>query len=447
MIRRPFFCRLRLYPILLGWLLLEAPAFAATGAEPPAPLARIFLSLALILAAAKFASHFAERLGQSAVLGELVAGLVLGNLRLLGFTGLDYLKGDFSVDLLARIGVILLLFQIGLESTVAQMVKVGISSFLVAALGVIGTFTLGWGAAALFLPGSSPAVHAFLGATITATSVGISARVLKDMGRSQSPEARVILGAAVIDDVIGLVILSVATGIAGSGGGFSFSAVGATVLKASLFLIGSVAIGAYLSPRLFALASRLQTNGVLLATGLGFCFFLSWLAGVMGLAPIVGAFAAGLILEEVHYHSFLDRGEHRIEELVAPIASFLVPIFFVLMGIRTDLRSFAEPGVLALAAALIAAAVLGKQACRWGVLGKGIDPLPVAIGMIPRGEVQLIFASAGLTLLFGGNSLITPSVFAAVVLTVIGTTLITPPLLKWSLERKSGQPRSPSLEK
>jgi Kef-type K+ transport system membrane component KefB len=257
----------------------------------------------------------------------------------------------------------------------------------------------------------------------------------------------VILGAAVIDDVIGLVILSVATGVAGSNGGFSFPAVGATVFKAALFLIGSVAIGAFVSPRLFALASRLQTNGVLLATGLGFCFFLSWLAGLMGLAPIVGAFAAGLILEEVHYRSFLDRGEHRIEELVAPIASFLVPIFFVLMGIRTDLRSFVDPGVLALAAGLTVAAILGKQLCRWGVIGKGIDPLPVAIGMIPRGEVQLIFASAGLMLLIGGESLISPSVFAAVVLTVIGTTLVTPPLLKWSLERKSGLRRSTSLGK
>ena len=438
---------MRFYQILLGWLVLEAPAFAATGAEPSAPFVQIFLSLAIILAAAKFASHFAERFGQSPVLGELIAGLVLGNLRLFGITGLDYLKADFSVDLLAQIGVILLLFQVGLESTVAQMVKVGISSFLVAALGVIGSFTLGWGASALFLPESSSAVHAFLAATITATSVGITARVLKDLGRSRSPEARVILGAAVIDDVIGLVILSVATGLAGSGGAFSVSAVGATVLKASLFLIGSVAIGAFVSPRLFALASRLQTNGVLLATGLGFCFFLSWLAGVMELAPIVGAFAAGLILEEVHYRSFLDRGEHRIEELVAPIASFLVPIFFVLMGIRTDLRSFSEPRVLALAAALTAAAILGKQLCRWGVLGKGIDPLPVAIGMIPRGEVQLIFASAGLTLLFGGKSLITPSVFAAVVLTVIATTLITPPLLKWSLERKSGPHRPTSARK
>ena len=399
------------------------------------PVARVVLSLAIILVAAKFASHFAERLGQSPVLGELLAGLVLGNLKLLGFSGLDYLKADPSLDLLARIGVVLLLFEAGLASTVGQMIKVGISAFLVATLGVIGSFILGWVAAALFLPGASGYVHGYLGAALTATSVGISARVLKDLGRSQSNEARVILGAAVVDDVLGLVILAVATdSITAINRGIapSYTAIGISLAKASIFLIGSLALGIHLSPRLFTVASKLKTTGVLLAVGLAFCFFLSWLADVVGLAPIVGAFAAGLILEDIHYRDFVDRGEHDLKELVAPIASFLVPLFFALMGIRTDLRSFAEPGVLGLAIGLTLAAVLGKQLSCLGVIGKGITRLSVGAGMIPRGEVELIFANLGLTLSIGAERIVDQNVFSAIVVVVILTAIITPPALKWS---------------
>ena len=176
---------------------------------------------------------------------------------------------------------------------------------------------------------------------------------------------------------------------------------------------------------------------MLLALGLAFCFFLSWLAAAIGLASIVGAFAAGLILEDVHYRDFVDRGEHGLEELIHPISSFLVPIFFVLMGMRTDLRSFLHPEMLGLAAALTVAAIIGKQACALGVLGRGIDRLTVGIGMIPRGEVGLIFANIGLTLSVGGTRIINQASFSAVVVMVIVTTLATPPALTWSLKRRS----------
>ena len=404
----------------------------------PDPVAHVVLSLAIILVAAKCASHFAEWLGQSPVLGELVAGLVLGNLRLLGFSGLDYLKTDPSLDLLAGIGVILLLFEAGLGSTVGQMVKVGISAFLVATLGVTGSFVLGWVAAALFLPGASAYVHAYLGAALTATSVGISARVLKDLGRFQSNEARVILGAAVVDDVLGLVILAVATGTITAinrGVAPSYAGIGMPLAKASLFLIGALALGITLSPRLFMLASKLKTRGVLLAVGLAFCFLLSWLADVLGLAPIVGAFAAGLILEDLHYRDFVDRGEHDLKELVAPIASFLVPLFFALMGIRTDLRSLAKPEVLGLAIGLTLAAVLGKQLSCFGVRAKGINRMSVGTGMIPRGEVELIFANLGLTLTVAGERIVDQNIFSAIVAMVILTAIVTPPAMKWSFER------------
>jgi Kef-type K+ transport system membrane component KefB len=200
-------------------------------------------------------------------------------------------------------------------------------------------------------------------------------------------------------------------------------------------LFGSLFIGMNISPKIFALASRLRARGVLLAVGLSFCFLLAWLASAIGLAPIVGAFAAGLILEQVHYTDFTTRGEHQLEELIHPISAFLVPVFFVLMGMHTDLRSFAQPGVLTLAASLIVAAILGKQACYFGVLGKGLDRLSIGIGMVPRGEVGLIFANIGMTLTVKGERIVDAAIYSAVVVMVIVTTMFTPPALKWSLAR------------
>jgi Kef-type K+ transport system membrane component KefB len=186
----------------------------------------------------------------------------------------------------------------------------------------------------------------------------------------------------------------------------------------------------------FRVASRLQARGVLLALALSWCFLLSWLASVIELAPIVGAFAAGLVLERVHYRALVDKGEHELEELVAPIAAFLVPVFFVVMGMRTDLASFADTRVLGLAAALTFAAVIGKQVCGLAVVGGGVDRITVGLGMIPRGEVGLIFANMGMALVLAGTPIITPPLYSAIVVMVIVTTLVTPPALKWSLGRK-----------
>ena len=409
------------------------------------PIAPLILSLALILVAAKVGGHWAGRLGQPPVLGELAAGVVLGNLTLIGFSGLDYLKTDAAIAMLSSLGVIILLFQVGLESTVAQMMKVGLSSFVVATIGVIGPFVLGWGVGAWLLPEASVYAHVFLGATLTATSVGITARVLKDLRQAHTDEARIILGAAVIDDVQGLVILAVVTGIitaANQGDALSYAAIGGVMLKATGFLVGALVLGVYAAPHLFSLASKLEASGVLLAHGLAFCFLLAWLAAYIGLAPIVGAFAAGLVLEDVHYRAFASRGERSLEPLIDPIASFLVPIFFVLMGVRTDLLAFTQPGVLGLAAALTAAAIAGKQICSLGVTIRGLDRLSIGIGMIPRGEVGLIFANIGMTLMIAGEPVVTQNVFSAVVVMVMATTAITPPALKWSFERFARRKRN-----
>jgi len=378
-----------------------------------------------------------ERFQQPAVLGELIFGVLLGNASLVGFHHFEYLKSNEGIGILAELGVIFLLFEVGLESNLKQMMEVGLSSFLVATVGVIVPMLLGWSVGAWFLPQSSTLVHVFIGATLCATSVGITARVLKDLGKTAAKEARIILGAAVIDDVMGLVILAVVGGIIKAsnrgGAGISILDVAFIALKAAAFLVIALWIGSRISPRMFSIASRLRVRGMLLAVSISFCFLLSYLANRIELAPIVGAFAAGLILDPVHYQDFRDPGEHSIEELLRPISSFLVPVFFVLMGVRVDLKTFADTSILAFALVLTVAAILGKQACALAVLERGLDKVSVGIGMIPRGEVGLIFASIGAGLMLSGSPVIGSSTYSAVVIMVILTTMVTPPLLKISL--------------
>ena len=414
---------------------------ARAAAEPGAvDMLPILAGLVLILVAARLGGALFESMRQPAVLGELLAGIVIGNFGLLGYHGFDALRSDAGISILAQIGVLFLLFQVGLESDVQKMMAVGASSFLVAVLGVVTPMVLGYFVSAWFFPGHHPLTHWFVGATLTATSVGITARVLADLGRTGSKEGRIILGAAVIDDVMGLIVLAVVAGIieaADRGVAFSSLSVLWVVLRALGFLIGAVVVGRWLSKNVFALAVGLRGQGVLLSLALVFCFGLAWLAGRAGLAPIVGAFSAGLVLDEVHYRELRERHKETrsIHELLQPIATFLVPVFFVLMGIRVDLAAFAGPGVIGFAAALTLVAVLGKQACSLGVIEKDCDRLAVGLGMIPRGEVGLIFAGIGATLTIAGERVVDGAVFSAVVIMVALTTLVTPPLLVWRLRR------------
>ena len=396
------------------------------------------VAIASILVAAKLGGDAAERLKQPAVLGELLFGVALGNLELVGFGWFREVASDVTIQGLASLGAILLLFEVGLESTVDDMRRVGGRATLVATLGVIAPWILGVGVARVMLPDRGFEVGMFLGAALTATSVGITARVLRDLGRSQTREARIILGAAVIDDVMGLVILAAVTSMvraADAGGSLSMGSLGFILLKAVGFLAAALWLGQAIAPRLFHGASRLRGQGVLLATALTFCFGLAWAASSLGLAGIVGAYAAGLVLDRVHYQDFTDRGERHVEDLLKPLTQVLVPVFFVVMGMQVELRALAQPGIPALAALLIVAAVLGKQACSLGALRGRLDALSIGIGMIPRGEVGLIFASLGLTLTIGGKPVVDPSLYAALVAMVLVTTLLTPPLLAWSMRR------------
>lgn len=405
----------------------------------------VLLGVAVMLILAKLGGELFERIGQPAVLGELVGGIILGNLVLFGFTAAEPLKTDGAVSALAQIGVILLLFEVGLESKLGEMLEVGWSSLFVAVAGVVAPFFLGWGVSAYFLPNESRLVHVFIGSVLCATSVGITARVLKDLGKLSLREARIILGAAVIDDVIGLVILAVVMGAVSAtvaGGTVSFTHIFWIVGKTAAFFVSAFAIGHYAVPHLFRGAGRLKSRGVLLVLSISFCFWLSWLATKVDLATIVGAFAAGLVLEDAHFELFKERGEHDLRELLEPVTTFLVPIFFVLMGMKVDLRVFARPQLLGFAMALTLAAIVGKQICSLAVAERGLNRLAIGLGMIPRGEVGLIIAGIGATLTLpnaGGvaEPIIGSATFGAVVIMVIVTTLVTPPALKWSLARKT----------
>jgi Kef-type K+ transport system membrane component KefB len=318
---------------------------------------------------------------------------------------------------------------------------VGPSSLLVAGLGTFASLGLGIGAAALLMPGGPAATHIFLGAAITATSIGITARVLKDMGASRSIEARIILGAAVVDDVLGLVVLGiVAASFAPQQGAAAPGAMSilALIMKTAGFLALALLLGTRLTPAWFRRAAELRTKGALLGLGLCFCFFLSWAASSIGLAALVGAFAAGLVIEDVHSEAFVRRGERPLGELLQPMTSFLVPVFFVLVGFHADISVFAKPAALAVPIGLTLAAILGKLTCTLGVLTRGASKLTVAIGMMPRGEVALVFAALGGALRVGQAPLLDHNGYTAIVAVVILTTLVTPPALKWSLRTRNG---------
>ncbi len=421
------------------WILLAVSLFFIGAAGHGDGLSHLLLALVILLPAAKLAGAVAERWGQPAVLGELVAGLIIGNLSLLGFGGLDYLKTDPGLDLLAQLGVILLLFEIGLDASLADLMKVGASSLLVALIGVALPFVLGWFASAWLLPEQSYYVHTFIGATLCATSVGITARVLQDIGAMGTREAKIILGASVIDDILGLLILAVVSGmIAGADEGvaLSFGSIGYLVGTAVLFLAGALALGVWLVPRIFRHAAKANRRAVVLfSLSLTLCFLLSYLSTLIGLAAIVGAFAAGLILERVSFDEILHAEELSPDKMLHPLSAFLVPLFFVQMGLKIDVASLWRLDVLGLAAVLTLAAIAGKQACGLGALERNLSRVAIGVGMIPRGEVGLIFAGIGPTLIVDGRRVLDEAAFSAILVMVMVSTLVTPPLLQWSFSR------------
>jgi Kef-type K+ transport system membrane component KefB len=322
--------------------------------------------------------------------------------------------------------VLILAFMVGLQSSIGEMRQVGARATLVALLGVIAPFVLGFLLSSELLPEGGLPAHLFVAATLCATSVGITARVFQDLGDIKSNEARVVLGAAVIDDVLGLLLLAVVAGIATSGE-IDALEVGRISLLATVFL-GSV----FLFGERFARAAAHLFEGLDRQQGkllfpIALAFTLAWLANVVQLAAIVGAFAAGLIVSDEYFAE--DSHGWKIEDLVAPLEAIFAPVFFVLMGMQVNLASFAEPSTLLMAAAFTAVAIVGKIVS--GIpAGAGVDRLSVGVGMVPRGEVGLIFASIG-----RGIGVVSDAVFSAIVVMVMVTTFFAPVALRWSMAR------------
>ena len=401
----------------------------------------ILFGLAVLVVAAKVGGLIVQRLGQPSVLGELLVGIGLGNLlpTLFGGSGIAFLRSDPTLLVLAEMGVLILLFDVGLEADLRALVRVGWSSLLVALVGIVAPILLGWGAAAWLMPGSPRLAHVFVGATLSATSVGITARVLKDLEVTRSREGQIILGAALMDDVLGLVVLAVVSGAvaaAATGGpGLSPLAIGGILLRAILFLGITVGVGHLLSQPIVRLAARTGQHGILLVFGLALCFSLAFAAELVGLADIIGAFAAGLMLDPFGEGIRTRKEEATLSELMHPLTSLFVPLFFVLMGIQVHLGSLASPNILTLGAVLILCALAGKVACALGVVGRGVNRLAVGIGMIPRGEVGLIFAGIGASLTLQGEPVLSQGAFSAIVLMVLVTTLLAPVGLRWAFRR------------
>lgn len=436
---------------LLPLCLAASPAFAAGAGAAGENL----LWLAIILMAARLFAPLAQRLGFPAVLGELLLGVVLGNLSLLGVAYFEPVGKDPIIAFMAELGVVVLLLQIGLETRLHDLVKVGLRASLVGSVGVVMPFVLGaWLVGPLLLPERSENTYLFLGATLAATSVGITGRVFRDLGKLGLPEAKIVLGAAVIDDVLGLVILAVVSSLV-QAGTVSFAEVAWIIAKAVLFLAGSIAVGRAVAPHSAKWLARLDRGqsmlfAQVLATGL----FLAWLAHAIGLAPIIGAFAAGLLFEPVFLKDFespkvvqeiepllpagdgrirevLDRqARHQHEHLIEPVGYFFVPVFFVLTGMQVDLRTLADLPLLGVALGVTAIAVTGKLLAGFAA-GRGYRHWVVGWGMVPRGEVGLIFAMVGRQL-----GVMNEAMFSVIVIMVILTTLVTPPILTALLGRR-----------
>ncbi len=403
------------------------------------PLAGTLALLALMWIAAKVGGELAVRLKMPAVAGELLAGLAWAAAAKGWPTLVPDIAANPSMDLMGNLGVIVLMFAVGLESTVPQMLKVGLASLRVALIGVVLPMGLGLLGAALFLPKDTPlAVDLFIGACLCATSIGISSQVLKESHQLDSPEGRVIVGAAVMDDVLGLLVLVAVSGIAASstGGGLPLGPLAKTLALALAFLGLALTVGRFVTPHLFKLADRFRSEQLLLPLALGFAFLLAWLGSRAGLAAIVGAYAAGLILEPAHIENLERRERHSLEELVHPLVMVLAPLFFVLVGARVDPLALLKPSTLLFGLVLAALGVLGKWIAGLGA-GKAFRWTTVGWGMVPRGEVGFIFVGVGDTLMIHGAPLLNPEVSAAIVAALLLTTLIGPIGLGWDLRRRA----------
>ncbi|MBL1211290.1 cation:proton antiporter [Geminocystis sp. GBBB08] len=432
------------YPVL-------AMATETPKADPSLILAGVLLSLVIIYFASKLGGELCSRIGLPAVLGELVGGVIIGVsafkflvfpesglgaqdsliIQLLENTAnltpateeLVFHSMSEVISVLSELGVIILLFEIGLESDLKELIRVGPSATIVAVVGVAVPFILGTlGLLYIFHLPLVPSV--FAGAALTATSIGITAKVLAELGKLSSEEGQIIIGAAVLDDILGIIVLAVVASLAKTGE-VQVSQIIYLIITAATFLIGTILLGRLISPWLVSLVNNMETRGSILITGIIFAFILSYIANVIQLEAILGAFAAGLVLAETEKRK-------ELEKQIIPVADIFVPIFFVCVGAKTDL-SVLNPAIpsnregLIIASFLIIAAIVGKVITGYTVWGQAtLNKLAIGVGMIPRGEVGLVFAGVG-----SASGALDPATDAAIIVMVIATTFIAPPLLKF----------------
>jgi len=458
-------------------------AFSAYDANPGVshtdPIVPILVASIAITLGAALGGYLMKWLKQPAVLGELLVGLLAGNLGyyfgnstitvlregdnlshiaslaltgpysvgeatlkvlppgphtqfiaqlLSGPQGQTYLSVYSFIDIISRLAILVLLFMVGLEISLVEMKRVGKYATIVAVLGIVIPMFLGMGIMKILHPDSPLAIDLFIGGILTATSVGITARVLRDLGRENTEEARIILGAAVIDDVLCLIVLAVVSGLAVTGK-IDVLSIAITTGKAALFLVASLGIGIWLTPKLVRRLRSFGVSNLKVLFGVSFALLMAWLANIAQLATIVGAFAAGMVL-----NSFFDREVEgaTLHELLTPIESLVVPLFFVWMGIQVKLETMANKDVLIAGLALTVVAIVGKVAAGWGC-PRTMNRLAVGFGMMPRGEVGLIFAGIGRSI-----GVIDEGLFSAVVFLVMVTTVLAPILLRVTFGQSAG---------
>ncbi len=440
-------------PILTLFNTRAIPSFLLASVEAenaPIVLSSVLLSLVVIYLASKLGSELARRFDFPPVLGELVAGVVVGvsalhlvtfpeggltatdslvmtAIQLLNHLTPENLATVFAsqsevISVLAELGVIILLFEIGLESDLKQLQAVGVQAVVVACVGVAVPFAAGTlGLMSIFRVPTIAAI--FAGAALTATSIGITSKVLSEMGQLKSKEGQIIVGAAIIDDVLGIIVLAVVASLAKTGS-VDVMNVGYLIVSATAFLIGSILLGQVFNSSFIAIVSKLETRGNIVIPALVFAFFMAFLGNAIHLEAILGAFAAGLVLEESDVRKELD-------ELIKPIADLLVPIFFVTVGARADL-SVLNPAVadnragLLIAIFLVAVAIVGKVVTGWFVFGiPNVNRLAIGVGMVPRGEVGLVFAAIG-----SASGVLSKPLEVSIIIMVILTTFLAPPLLR-----------------
>ncbi len=439
-------------------IVFSAPLLATESNSEIAPmiLAGVLLSLVFIYLASKLGGELSKLVDLPPVLGELVAGVVVGvsALHLLVFPEAGAVASDSVImtilqqiaglspenipevfaaqseviSVLAELGVIILLFEIGLESDLRELQKVGSKAAIVAVVGVVAPFVAG--TAGLILIFGMPTIPAvFAGAALTATSIGITSKVLSELGQLKSTEGQIIVGAAVIDDVLGIIVLAVVASLAKTGE-VDVTNLIYLIVSATVFLLGSIFLGKFFNKSFVAIADKLQTRGKLVIPALIFAISMAFLANAIHLEAILGAFAAGLVLDETDKRKELD-------QQILPIADILVPIFFISVGARVDLSVLNPSSAdnrqgLVIAAFLIVVAIIGKVITGWAIIGKEkINRLAIGIGMIPRGEVGLVFAGIG-----AASGVLDKPLQAAIIIMVILTTFIAPPLLRLAFKEE-----------